>query len=530
MAIFLSYRILYSYSNYHHTQKTALQNNMNRHIILLSLGAAVAITACGQSNAGETDGAARLSVSAPATTISQADFIKAAESTVNGVVSVKSYITPRRQAQQMQGYGMDPFSDPFFQHFFGMPSDPRQQPRQQQPEEKEPEQQQSGLGSGVIISKDGYVVTNNHVIDGAERLEVTLNDNRNFTATIVGTDPVTDLALIKIDAPDLHVIPMGDSENLHLGEWVLAVGNPFGFTSTVTSGIVSAKARNISTTTQTPGSGGIEAYIQTDAAVNRGNSGGALVNLRGELVGINTAIYSQTGTYAGCSFAIPTSIVNKVVNDLKQYGAVQRAILGIQFRELTPEFIAKEGIKGATQGIYVAEVQDHSAAFEGGVKPGDIIVMINHNAVNNTARMQEIMARQSPGDRITLGIIRDGKPKELQVTLRNRSGNTAVTSPDNAESMLGAKFKTPDAELMRKLEISRGVQVEITGKGRFSTEGISDGFIITSINRTKVSSPDDIEKIFKAIRSAEAGDDKVMFISGIYPSGKQAYYAVDLAD
>ncbi len=506
---------------------------MNKQGILLSLGLAVAFAACSQSNATETAGS-RLSVSAPATTISQEDFIKAAESTVNGVVSVKSYVTPRRQQASPYGGqgGMDPFSDPFFQYFFGMPSDPRgsrQQPRQQE-EEKEPQQQQSGLGSGVIISKDGYVVTNNHVIDGAERLEVTLNDNRSFTATIVGADPVTDLALIKIEAPDLHVIPMGDSENLHLGEWVLAVGNPFGFTSTVTSGIVSAKARNISTTTQTPGSGGVEAYIQTDAAVNRGNSGGALVNLRGELVGINTAIYSQTGTYAGYSFAIPTSIVNKVVNDLKQYGTVQRAILGIQFRELTPELIAEKNIKGATQGIYVAEVQDHSAAFEAGLKPGDIIIMINNDIVPGTARMQEIMARQSPGDKVVLGVMRNGKPLSVSVTLRNRSGNTSVTSPDNSSSLLGATFKAADPELLRKLEISRGVQVTVTGKGRFHDQGISDGFVITSINHTKVSTPEDIEKIFNAIRALGPGDDKVMFISGIYPSGKQAYYAVDLGD
>lgn len=266
--------------------------------------------------------------------ISQDDFIRTAEQTVNGVVSVKSYGTPRSQ-QQQQGY--DGYSsDPLLDFFFGRPQQRRQQPRQQ------PRQQQIGLGSGVIISEDGYIVTNNHVIADAERLEVTLNDNRNFAATVVGSDPNTDLALIKIDAPQLHVIPMGNSEDLRVGEWVLAVGNPFGFTSSVTSGIVSAKARNISSTTGMPSSGGIESYIQTDAAVNQGNSGGALVNLKGELVGINTAIYSSTGTYAGCSFAIPTSIVEKVVGDIKAYGTVQRAYLGIRFVELSPELIAEK--------------------------------------------------------------------------------------------------------------------------------------------------------------------------------------------
>ena len=413
-----------------------------------------------------------------------------------------------------------------FQYFFGVPSQPRrQQPRQQE----EPEQRQAGLGSGVIISDDGYIVTNNHVIDGAERLEVTLNDNRNFTATIVGADPVTDLALIKIDAPNLHVIPMGNSEDLHVGEWVLAVGNPFGFTSTVTSGIVSAKARNISTTTQSPSSGGIEAYIQTDAAVNRGNSGGALVNLSGELVGINTAIYSQTGTYAGCSFAIPTSIVQKVVGDLKQFGTVQRAFLGISFVELSPEFIAKEGLKGVTRGIYVAEVQDRTAAKEAGLVKGDVITHINGAEVVSTGSLQEVLARCSPGDRIRITYVRDGKTANVDVTLRNRDGKTSVTTPETAMGILGATFEKASDELLEKLEISRGVQVSITdNSGRFHEAGISDGFIITSVNNMKVSKPEDIEKIFDAIRALPAGEEKVMFISGYYPTGKAKYYAVDL--
>lgn len=480
---------------------------MKKHSLFLALALGAALSSCAQQ--------------LPARTISQDDFINAAESTVNGVVSVKSFATPRGQYGNM---GADPFDDPFFQYFFGQPQRRQQEPRQA-------EQRQVGLGSGVIITTDGLIVTNNHVIDGAERLEVTLNDNRNFAATVVGADPVTDLALIKIDAPsDLHVIPMGNSEDLHVGEWVLAVGNPFGFTSTVTSGIVSAKARNISTTTQTPGNGGIEAYIQTDAAVNRGNSGGALVNLKGELVGINTAIYSQTGTYAGCSFAIPTTIVQKVVNDLREFGAVQRAYLGISFVELTPELISEKQIKGATRGIYVAEVQDRTAAREAGLQPGDVVTEINGIEITGTARLQEVMARLSPGDKITISYVRNGHPESVSVTLRNRSGNTSVTRAETATAVLGATFSEITDEMRQRLEISRGVEVTITGDGLFRRAGITDGFIITSINTARVSTPDDVEKIFNTIRSFNAGDEKVMFISGIYPSGKQAYYAVDLAD
>lgn len=457
--------------------------------------------------------------------ISQEDFVNAAESTVNGVVSVKSYATPA--VRGYQGGGFDPFDDPFFQYFFGSPGGRRQQPQQ-----PEPRQQQVGLGSGVIISPDGYIVTNNHVIDGAERLEVTLNDNRNFAATIIGADPVTDLALIKIDNPgdSLHVIPMGNSEDLRVGEWVLAVGNPFGFTSTVTSGIVSAKARNISSTVGGGAGGGIEAYIQTDAAVNQGNSGGALVNLSGELVGINTAIYSRTGNYAGCSFAIPTSIVKKVVEDLERYGTVQRAFLGILFMELTPELIADKKIEGTTRGIYVAEVQDRSAALEAGIKPGDVIVFINGDIVSGTARLQEIMARCSPGDVIEIGLIRQGKPLTVSVTLRNRDGNVAVTGPETPMGVLGATFAAADPEQLQRLEISRGVAVTLTGDGRMSQAGIRDGFIITSVNNMRVATPEDIEKIFTAIRDLGPGEDKVMFISGVYPTGKRAHYAVDLGE
>ncbi len=445
----------------------------------------------------------------------QEAFVNAAENTINGVVSVKSFATPR---QQYRG-GNDFFSDPF-EFFFGTP-----QPRRQQPEQGG-QQRQIGLGSGVIISEDGYIVTNNHVIADAERLEVTLNDNRNFNATVIGADPATDIALIKIEADDLHVIPMGNSEDLHVGEWVLAVGNPFGFTSTVTSGIVSAKGRNISSTTQSPTAGNIESYIQTDAALNAGNSGGALVNLKGELVGINTAIYSQTGNYAGCSFAVPTSIVTKVVGDIKKYGQVQRAVLGIRFGELTPDIIKEKGIKGTNAGIYVGAVEDRSAAMEAGIEEGDVIVAINGAPTTNTAQLQEAIAKCSPGDTITITYYRDGKKYDKKVTLRNGQGNTDITKPGSVVD-LGCAFAAVSDETRQQLGIRRGVSVEGIGDGPVKAAGVRNGFIVLSINDTPVSKPEDVEKIYNAIMKSETAD-KVLFIKGIYPTGKQAYYAVQL--
>jgi len=452
--------------------------------------------------------------------ISQDDFIKASEQTVNGVVSVKSYATP--QVRQ-QNYG-NQYSDPLLEFFFGQPQ------RRQAPQGRQsPRQQQSGLGSGVIISEDGYIVTNNHVIANAERLEVTLNDNRNFPATVIGSDPTTDLALIKIEAPNLHVIPMGNSEDLRLGEWVLAVGNPFGFTSTVTSGIVSAKARNISTSTGMPSSGGIESYIQTDAAVNQGNSGGALVNLKGELVGINTAIYSSTGTYAGCSFAIPTSIVQKVVGDIRSYGTVQRAYLGIQFIELSPELISEKELTGPTAGIYVNNVEERSAAMAAGLAQGDIITAINGKPTRSTAELQEVITHFSPGDTVNIEYYRDGRAYSVETTLRNNRGGVALTKANNSGN-LGAKMTAIDEATARRLQIRNGVELsDIDSNGLFAKAGIRDGFIILGVNGQRVAKPEQISSMAKSIIQAQGGD-KVLFISGIYPSGKAAYYAVELEE
>lgn len=319
-------------------------------------------------------------------TSSPTDFTEAAESSVNGVVSIKSYAT---------AYEVQP-TDPMLEFFFG-----------RQPQRAIPREQQLGLGSGVILSEDGYLVTNNHVIDKARRLEVTLNDNRTFNAEVVGRDPQTDLALLKIDASDLPVIPIGNSDNLRVGEWVLAVGNPFGFTSTVTAGIVSAKARSIGSATGVH-SMSLDSFIQTDAAVNPGNSGGALVNTRGELVGINTAIYSHTGSYSGYSFAIPSSVVTKVVADLKEYGSVQRAVLGVSIRELDAKLIAEMKLEGINGGIMIMEVQPQSPAQAAGLQSGDIIIELNASQISTYAQLQEQMALLRPGDLIEIIYLRNG--------------------------------------------------------------------------------------------------------------------------
>lgn len=462
--------------------------------------------------------------------ISQDDFTNAAESTVNGVVSVKSYVTPRSQ-RSVNPFGSDDFfgGDDLFDFFFGTPRSRNQQPRNQQPRSETPKQAQvqSGLGSGVIISNDGYIVTNNHVIADAERLEVTLNDNRNYNAKVIGADPTTDLALIQIEADDLHVIPMGNSEDLKVGEWVLAVGNPFGFTSTVTSGIVSAKARSISSSTRSGSSRGIESYIQTDAAVNQGNSGGALVNLKGELVGINTAIYSSNGSYVGCSFAIPTSIVNKVVSDLKQFGAVQRAYMGITFMEVTPELVEEKKIEGATAGIYVASVADRSAARSAGLKEGDVIIAIDQNPTLNTAQMQEAIAKLSPGATVVVTFIRKGETCIKSMTLRNSRGDTTVT---RAASLidLGCAFSNVPKERLEQLEITSGVLVSGIEEGRIKDAGIRDGFIILVVNGQRVTSPEDMENIYTSVMKGDG--DKVLYIKGVYPTGKQAFYAVNLEE
>ena len=335
------------------------------------------------------------------TSVAPVDFTQAAEMSVGAVVHVKT---------KYNVYGKQ-YVDPFYQFFFGRP-------------QQQPMQQAQATGSGVILSEDGYIVTNNHVIQQANEIEVVLNDKRAFTAELIGTDPNTDIALLKIDAKGLPTLEMGNSDDLKVGEWVLAVGNPFNLTSTVTAGIVSAKARNINILDAEMK---IESFIQTDAAVNPGNSGGALVNTRGELVGINTAIASQTGSYAGYAFAVPTSIVQKVVADLRQFGSVQRALLGIRMLDITSE-VQQYYRLNTLEGVYIADVVSGGAAEKGGVEEGDVITAVDGLKVNSSSELQEKIARKNPGDEVTLTVLRDNKRIDLRVTLTSAAQKPQVQS------------------------------------------------------------------------------------------------------
>lgn len=434
------------------------------------------------------------------------DFTGVAEMSVNAVVSIRSTTTPKasRRVPQMQ--------DPFFEFFFGdhFNSQPTPQP-------------QSGLGSGVIISRDGYIITNNHVIDGADKIEVTLNDKRMFNATVIGADPSTDLALLKIDGNDLPMLTFGNSDLLRVGEWVLAVGNPMGLNSTVTAGIVSAKGRSI-------GAGksmSIESYIQTDAAVNPGNSGGALVNANGELVGINTMILSQTGSYIGYSFAVPSNIAIKIVNDLKEYGTVQRALLGVTIIEMSAD-LAKDKDIDFVNGVYIESVADRSSAKEAGLKKGDIVTAIDGVQTYSSSKLQEQISLHHPGDKITITIIRDGKTKDVEVVLKNQQGDTSITKPSDF-NVLGVGLSELSNDAKSKYGISYGVEVSSIKDGKFKQVGISKGFIILNINGEVVNSAKDVERIYNSIRNS-SNRDQVMFISGMYPNKRNAYYAVDISD
>ncbi|MDD7061465.1 MAG: trypsin-like peptidase domain-containing protein, partial [bacterium] len=384
-----------------------------------------------------------------------------------------------------------------------------------------------GAGSGVIISTDGYIITNNHVIEGADELEVTLNDNRKFEAKVIGADPTTDIALLKIEADDLPTIPFGDSEKLKVGEWVLAVGNPFNLTSTVTAGIVSAKSRgNI-------GAGGdrskIESFIQTDAAVNPGNSGGALVNTKGELVGINTAIYSETGSYAGYSFAVPISIAGKVVNDLKEFGTVQRAVLGVLIQD--PQYAPDEDkakVK-ALEGAYVGGFAERSTAKEAGVEKGDVITAVNGVKVKSASALQEQISKYRPGDKIELTIDRNGSTKKYTVELRNAQGSTKVVKSGDGTEIMGGAFKALSDEQKRKLGVSYGIEVTGVTNGKLQSAGIKKGFIIMIVNNQKISAPEDFEKIVDNILQGRT-EDQGLFIKGFYPNGRTKYYAIDLSE
>ncbi|MCC8144330.1 MAG: Do family serine endopeptidase [Tannerellaceae bacterium] len=441
------------------------------------------------------------------------DFTQAAESTVNAVVHIRSTIN----VSAGSGSGGQQYIDPFEFFFgFGNRGNQRQQP-----------QPRGGVGSGVIISTDGYIITNNHVIDGADELEVTLNDSRKFKVKLVGTDPSTDLALLKIEANDLPIIPFGDSENLKVGEWVLAVGNPFNLTSTVTAGIVSAKGRAISGGRS--GASKIESFIQTDAAVNPGNSGGALVNTRGELIGINTAIYSETGNFAGYSFAIPISIAGKVATDLKQYGTVQRAMLGVSITDvsaLTDEM--KEKVK-VLEGAYVADFAERSSAKTAGVEKGDVITAVNEVTVRSANGLQEQISKYRPGDKVQLSLDRNGSKKTVTVELKNAQGSTEVIKSRDGAEVLGAAFKALTDTQKRQYNVSYGIEVTGVTNGKLKDTGITKGFVIMVVNNQRISAPEDLEKIVDSILTGRT-EDQGLFIKGFYPNGRTRYFAIDLTD
>ena len=446
------------------------------------------------------------------------DLTEAAEKGCAAVVYIK--VTQNGTTRIQEYY--DPFDDMFSQ-FFGRGNGGTQRRQIETPKRQ-------GAGSGVIISSDGYIVTNNHVVEGADDIEITLNDNREFKATVVGMDANTDLALLKIDGKELPTLVIGDSDELKVGEWVLAVGNPFNLKSTVTAGIVSAKARKIAEVSRTGNE--IESYIQTDAAINAGNSGGALVNSRGELVGINAALYSQTGSFTGYGFAIPTTIMKKVVSDLKEYGAVQRALIGISGSDLSA-YVDDQKAKdekwnkdfGTNEGVYVADVMENGAAKEAGIKEGDVIVSVNDKKISKMSELQEVITRFSPGDKVTVGILRDKKAKTVDVVLKNGQGNTQVVKAQNLSS-LGAEFKELTADQKKSLNRSNGVQVtKLDSNSPLRKMGVGNDFIIMLANNVKINTVADLERIYKSACESEA---KTLFIWGKYPSGRTGSYAIEL--
>jgi serine protease Do len=397
----------------------------------------------------------------------QIDFTYAAEQTVHAVVHVhtKAMMSGRQS------------NNPIMEYFYG---DRYSKPREV-----------SGYGSGVIISNDGYIITNNHVIENAENVDVTLNDNRTFTAQVVGRDPDSDIALLKIKTDNLPYIKYGDSEKLRLGEWVLAVGNPFNLTSTVTAGIVSAKGRSL---TEPDNTFRLESFIQTDAALNMGNSGGALVNTKGLLVGITSAIYSPDGAYAGNSFAIPVTIVKKVVDDLKEFGEVQRALIGVNIKDVESEDAKAQNLS-EVKGILITNVIEDGSAQAAGMKENDVIVKFDGQPVNTVPELQEQVGKRRPGDKATVTYIRNGKETTVPIIMKNVAGNTGVVTAGMGDNeVYGAKFETLGPDDMRSLNVDYGVRVTEVNDGKFKDYGIKKGYVILSVNGKKVKRPSDVSQ------------------------------------
>ncbi|MGL5684047.1 MAG: Do family serine endopeptidase [Marinifilaceae bacterium] len=421
------------------------------------------------------------------------DLREAAKNSVPAVVHVKTV-----------QLGREYVGNPLLDFWFGVTPRTREYP------------QSMGSGSGVVISEDGYIITNNHVIAGSDAVRVVLHDNREFKAKVIGTDPTTDIALLKIEAKGLKTMPIGNSDNVELGEWVLAVGNPYNLTSTVTAGIISAKARNLG------GQMGLESFLQTDAAVNPGNSGGALVNSSGELIGINTAIQSPTGSYSGYSFAVPITIARKVIQDIKQYGKVQRAVLGIRPGELTPAY-AEELKLNVKNGIYIIEIIPEGAAHKAGLKEGDVITHINGIGVETFPQFQEQLVRYNPGEVINLTVNRKGNVETKNVTLQNSYGNTSILT-NNSTDILGAVVSPLSKEDRYRYRLDRGVKITKLATGKFKSAGLTENYIILKVNDRFVSSDEDLRRAIHAI-----GNEGV-FVTAVNPRGRIEYFAFSLTD
>jgi len=424
------------------------------------------------------------------------NFIYAAEQVTKGVVHIKAEI------ERDMPRGRSPFEE-LFRDYYG---DRNPQPRKGQ-----------SSGSGVIISPDGYIVTNNHVVENSTELEVVLHDNRSYTADVIGTDPNTDIALLKINEKDLSFVEFGNSDKTKIGEWVLAVGNPFNLTSTVTAGIVSAKARSINILNN-QNRYGIESFIQTDAAVNPGNSGGALVNLSGKLIGVNTAIATPTGSYAGYSFAVPSILVQKVVNDLKEYGVVQRAVLGVNIIDLNDPRLEDQNFE-TNSGVLVAGVNPGSAAEGAGMEKEDIIIKIDDKDITNVAELQEQIARYSPGEEVKVTYLRDGKEKLTSVELKNLMNSTDVVKASTSKMLGGATFEDISEEEMDKLNISGGSKVVEIQNGKWQDIGIKEGFIITAVDKRPIK---DTEDLIATLQEKRGG----VLVEGVYPDGTKAYFGM----
>ncbi len=474
-------------------------NDMKKGIVIMLLAAIVAgLTAYFVSKAvlpGESETVVVSADGAQYRTVNLAqdnypDFTYAAESAVDAVVYVKVTARDTRRAAPSS----------IFDFFFGYEGTPQSRER-------------VGSGSGVIIRQDGYIVTNNHVVEGASTIEVTLNNNKTYEARLIGTDPATDVAIIKIEAGGLPVVPFGDSDKLRLGEWVLAIGSPYDLRSTITAGIVSAKGRTMPNYT---GEFKIEAFIQTDAAVNPGNSGGALVDKAGNLVGVNTAIISQTGSYTGYSFAIPSNIVRKIANDLIDFGSVKRALLGITMRDIDQK-IADELKLSSLNGVYITEVLKGSAADKAGMKSGDVLIMIDSVRITNAVSVQETVNRFHPEDKAELTVIRDGKEKRMDVVFKGTSQENGSVDESGAVAFYGAKLIEAPKETLQRLGVRAGVEITSVGPGKIHDAGVSDGFVILYVNDQPVSKPQDVMNIIKKSKRA-------VFIEGLTPNGRSSYF------